>query len=89
MKDDQALRVHERLAACPELRPVAFGEGRRFALWDLASLAEGYVSGDVVECAYHMAKFNIRTGKVLSPPAYRDLSCYDVKVEDGVVYVDG
>ncbi|MEU6377907.1 GNAT family N-acetyltransferase [Streptomyces sp. NPDC046909] len=41
MKDDQALRVHERLAARPELRPVAFGEGRRFALWDLASLAEG------------------------------------------------
>lgn len=41
MKDDQALRVHERLAARPELCPVAFGEGRRFALWDLASLAEG------------------------------------------------
>ncbi|WP_179382082.1 GNAT family N-acetyltransferase [Streptomyces sp. SA15] len=41
MKDDQALRVHERLAAHPELRPVAFGEGRRFGLWDLASLAEG------------------------------------------------
>ena len=41
MKDDQALRVHERLAACPLLHPVAFGEGRRFGLWDLASLAEG------------------------------------------------
>ena len=53
------------------------------------SLADGYVLGDVVECAYHMAKFNIRTGKVLSPPAYRDLACYDTKVEDGGVYVDG
>jgi GNAT superfamily N-acetyltransferase len=41
MKDDQALGVHERLAARPELCPVAFGEGRRFALWDLVSLAEG------------------------------------------------
>jgi GNAT superfamily N-acetyltransferase len=41
MKDEQALRVHERLAARPELSPVAFGEGRRFGLWDLASLAEG------------------------------------------------
>ncbi|MGP4089685.1 GNAT family N-acetyltransferase [Streptomyces sp. KR55] len=41
MKDDQALRVHERLTAHSGLRPVRFGDGRRFALWDLASLAEG------------------------------------------------
>jgi GNAT superfamily N-acetyltransferase len=41
MKDDQALRVHERLTASPLLRSVAFGEGRRFGLWDLASLSEG------------------------------------------------
>lgn len=41
MKDDQALRVHDRLAASPWLRPVTFGEGRRFGLWDLASLTEG------------------------------------------------
>ncbi|WP_164904781.1 GNAT family N-acetyltransferase [Streptomyces cyaneus] len=41
MKDDQVARVHERLAARPELCPVAFGEGRRFGLWDLASLTEG------------------------------------------------
>src|SRR3954470_11862191 len=53
------------------------------------SLAEGYVNGDVVECAYHMAKFSIRSGKVLSPPAYRDVASYAVKVEDGVVFVDG
>ena len=41
MKDDQALRVHARLTASPLLRPFAFGEGRRFGLWDLASLTEG------------------------------------------------
>ncbi|GKQ38180.1 hypothetical protein ALMP_47140 [Streptomyces sp. A012304] len=41
MRDDQAQRVHERLTACPRLRPVGFGEGRRFGLWELASLIEG------------------------------------------------
>ena len=41
MKDDQVRRVHERLAAAPGLRPVSFGEGRRFGLWDLASLTGG------------------------------------------------
>ncbi|MDW4907929.1 GNAT family N-acetyltransferase [Streptomyces sp. ADMS] len=41
MEDDLALRVHERLSACPGLRPVGPAEGHRFGLWDLASLAEG------------------------------------------------
>lgn len=52
------------------------------------SLADGYVDDDVVECALHMAKFNIRTGKVLSLPATRDLASYPVKVEEGDVFVD-
>ena len=55
---------------------------------DKYSLADGYVDDGVVECALHMAKFNIRTGKVLSPPATEDVATYDVKVEDGIVYVD-
>ncbi|WP_152775785.1 hypothetical protein [Streptomyces spongiae] len=33
--------MHARLAGSPLLTPVAFGEGRRFGLWDLASLTEG------------------------------------------------
>ncbi|NEB01531.1 GNAT family N-acetyltransferase [Streptomyces sp. SID13726] len=40
MKDDQVARVHQRLAARPELRRVGLGERRRFGLWELASLAE-------------------------------------------------
>ncbi|WP_055525967.1 GNAT family N-acetyltransferase [Streptomyces graminilatus] len=47
MEDDLALSVHERLSACPGLRPVAPAEAQRFALWDLASLAEGALG----ECA--------------------------------------
>lgn len=52
------------------------------------SLADGYIDDDVVECALHMAKFNVRTGKVLSLPATRDLTTYPVRVEDGSVFVD-
>jgi len=55
---------------------------------DQYSLADGYVDGDVVECALHMAKFNIRTGKVLSLPATRDVGTFEVKIENGAVYVD-
>lgn len=55
---------------------------------DDSSLADGYIEGDEVECAWHFAKFCIRTGRVLSPPATRDIATFAVSVEDGIVYVE-
>ncbi len=52
------------------------------------SLADGYIDGDIVECPLHMAKYDIRTGKMLCRPANADLCSYPVKVEGGVVYVE-
>ena len=53
-----------------------------------ASLAEGYIDGDQVECPLHFAKFCVRTGRALSLPAKRPLRTHDVVVEDGVVFVE-
>lgn len=53
-----------------------------------ASLSDGYIDGDVVECPFHSARFCIRTGKALSLPASEPLKTYLVKVEDGSVFVD-
>lgn len=55
---------------------------------DQASLSDGYIEGDMVECALHFAKFAIRTGAVLSAPAIVPVNTYGVKVVDGKVYVD-
>jgi nitrite reductase/ring-hydroxylating ferredoxin subunit len=52
------------------------------------SLSEGYIEGDEVVCALHEARFCIRTGKVLAPPASVPLKTYPVKVEAGEVFVD-
>ncbi|MGV8873532.1 MAG: bifunctional 3-phenylpropionate/cinnamic acid dioxygenase ferredoxin subunit [Rhodococcus sp. (in: high G+C Gram-positive bacteria)] len=52
------------------------------------SLAEGYIDGCEVECALHWAKFDVRTGEALNPPACNPLRTYPVKVTGGVVYVD-
>ena len=49
---------------------------------DESSLADGYVEGDVVECAWHFAKFCLRSGSVLAPPAVQPVRTYDVKVDD-------
>jgi nitrite reductase/ring-hydroxylating ferredoxin subunit len=76
-------------------RPIAlFNVGDEyFALDDTcshdeSSLADGYVEGDVVECAWHFAKFSIRTGEVLALPATCPVATYKVKVEGDEVFVD-
>jgi len=54
-----------------------------------SSLSEGYVEADCsVECISHMARFSLRTGEVLAPPATVPLKVYAVRVEDGKVLVD-
>lgn len=50
-------------------------------------LSEGWVDGDRIECPLHQACFEIRTGKVLSGPAYEDVKRYEVKVEGDSVFV--
>ncbi len=52
-----------------------------------SSLADGYIEGDVVECAFHFAKFCIRDGRALTPPATVPLRTHEVRVEDGAVWV--
>jgi nitrite reductase/ring-hydroxylating ferredoxin subunit len=46
-----------------------------------ASLADGFVTGDVIECPLHGATFSIKTGAVLSDPASEPLTTYPVRVE--------
>lgn len=45
-----------------------------------ASLADGYVDGDCIECPLHSARFDIRTGKALCAPATEDLRVFPVEV---------
>ena len=50
-------------------------------------LSEGYVDGDEVECAYHGARFNIRTGQATRLPAPSSIQSYPVQVREGYIYV--
>jgi naphthalene 1,2-dioxygenase ferredoxin component len=45
-----------------------------------ACLSDGWLDGEVIECPLHAARFDIRTGKVLDPPATEDLKTYPVQV---------
>jgi nitrite reductase/ring-hydroxylating ferredoxin subunit len=54
---------------------------------DEAYLSDGELFGHVVECPLHGARFDVRTGKVLSLPAVYPLKTYEVRVADGKVQV--
>jgi nitrite reductase/ring-hydroxylating ferredoxin subunit len=58
------------------------------------NLSEGFLEGNVVTCPNHGSKFDVTTGKVVSPPAepvgrpdIEDLQTYSVKVEDQYIMV--
>jgi nitrite reductase/ring-hydroxylating ferredoxin subunit len=67
-------------------------DGTLYALRDAcghrqAALSRGTLDGHVVECPLHFATFDVRTGKLLSGPTSADIPTYEVRVDDGVVYV--
>jgi 3-phenylpropionate/trans-cinnamate dioxygenase ferredoxin subunit len=52
-----------------------------------ASLSEGEVFDDEVECPRHGAAFGLADGRPRSLPATSPVPVYKVDVEDGVVYL--
>ncbi len=67
--------------------------GAYYAIADVCShddgpVAEGDLDNDYeVECPRHGARFDVRTGKVLSFPAIVDIPAYPVKVEGDEILV--
>jgi 3-phenylpropionate/trans-cinnamate dioxygenase ferredoxin component len=52
-----------------------------------ASLADGLVQGDLIECPKHNGRFNYKTGEARRPPARENLCVYPVKTGAGRVYI--
>jgi nitrite reductase/ring-hydroxylating ferredoxin subunit len=67
--------------------------GKIYATHDIcthahASLAEGFIDGENIECPLHQGLFHIPTGKAVSPPVEEDLRVYAVKVEGDQIFVE-
>lgn len=54
---------------------------------DGGEISEGCIVDGAIECPRHGARFCLRTGKVLSPPAYEPLHVFPVRIQDGKVSV--
>lgn len=53
-----------------------------------ASLSEGYLQDDTIECPRHQGVFHVPTGKPMSAPVTEPLTVYTTKVEDGTILVN-
>ncbi len=67
-------------------------DGEYYAIGDTcsheeASLSEGDVFGECVECPLHGAEFDITTGKNLTLPAVSPVPSYPVKLEGDAILV--
>lgn len=67
-------------------------EGAFYAIEDVCShdgaeIASGTLEGDEIICPRHGARFCVKTGAVKSPPAYEDIACFPLRIENGKVQV--
>lgn len=66
--------------------------GEIYAIQDVCThdggeLTGGVIDGCEIECPRHGARFDIRTGEVLAPPAYEPIPRYSVEIRDGRIFV--
>ena len=69
-------------------------DGRIYAFHDECTheqcplVEEGTLDGHVITCGCHGAQFDVRTGKVLAPPALDPIAVYPVRVVNGEVAIE-
>ena len=53
---------------------------------DGGELASGNLDGCEVICPRHGARFCIKTGEALTPPAYESVDVFPVKIEEDIIW---
>jgi len=66
-------------------------DGALYAVEDVCThdggdLATGELYGYEIECPRHGARFDVRTGAVLCPPAYEPIAKFPIKIELDTIY---
>src|ERR1700728_1762202 len=100
---ENVVRVCAKSEVGPEsVKALAVGD-RRLAVYNIAgtfyitddecthaaaSLADGMLEGDVIECCVHMGSFHVPTGDVVQPPCEVPLRTYRVVAKRDDIYAD-
>ena len=54
----------------------------------LATLSDGMLDGDLIECPLHFGAFNVRTGAAAAPPCSIAIRTHAVQEQDGQVFIE-
>lgn len=89
--------IADQSAKCVEI------VGKRIALFNLGGvfyaiddtcaheggpLSEGSVEGEEVECPWHNARYNIKSGDATAPPAPRGVTKYNVRLSGDSIEIE-
>ena len=80
------------VAAGSHMIAVIRSEGTLYAIEDMCTHdGEALTGGGIVDrqivCPRHGARFCLRTGEALTPPAYEAVRVFETKIQDGRVWV--
>jgi nitrite reductase/ring-hydroxylating ferredoxin subunit len=100
---ESLVRVCAQAEIAPDTVQAFEVGGRRLAVYNIdgkfyvtddacthaaASLADGMLDGDVIECSMHFGAFHVPTGKVMEPPCELPLRTYKVVLQGDDIFVD-
>src|SRR6202161_1824387 len=100
---DSVVQLGAQANIAPETMQAFDVEDRRLAVFNIggkyyvtddecthasASLADGMLDGDVIECAVHMGSFHVPTGAVRSAPCAVALRTYKVLLQGDDIFID-
>jgi len=92
---ESELGVGMRQIVETEIGPIAVFnlDGDLYAIADICThdggeLATGVCEGDQIICPRHGARFCIRDGRALTPPAFENIETFPVRIETGLVQID-
>lgn len=89
------LGAGQRSVVQTEIGPIAIFNlaGELYAIADICThdggeLASGRCEGDQIICPRHGARFCIRDGRALTPPAFENIETFPLRIRAGMVQVD-
>jgi len=89
----KTVKVAQTSDLAPGTSKVVQADGHSIGLFNVEGtfygpLGEGELSGETVECPWHGAHFNVKTGAVTRPPAPAGVRSFPVKIEGNDVLVE-
>ena len=99
----KTIKIAQTSELSPGTGKVVQTEGRSIALFNVEGafyaientcthrggpLGEGELKGDTVECPWHGAHFNVKTGTVTGPPAPTGVRSFPITVTGNDVFVE-